>query len=49
LPLPGRAPVGRALERDEDKIRRWKEQRWPEIKKKPKKSGAPSFSSTKAD
>ena len=32
-------PVGRALERDEDKIRRWKQQRWPEIKKKPNKSG----------
>jgi transposase len=42
-------PVGRALERDEDKIRRWKQQRWPEIKKKPKKKGAPSSSSTKAD
>ena len=26
-------PVGRALERDEEKIRRWKLQRWPEIKK----------------
>jgi transposase len=42
-------PAGRALERDEKKIRRWKQQRWPEIKKKPKTSGAPSFSSTKAD
>ena len=42
-------PVGRALERDEDKIRRWKQQRWPEIKKKPKKSGELSSSSTKAD
>jgi len=42
-------PVGRALERDEEKIRQWKQQRWPEIKKKPKKSGAPSSSSTKAD
>src|SRR5215467_11830244 len=42
-------PVGRALERDEDKIRRWKQQRWPEIKKKPGKSAAPSSSSTKAD
>ena len=42
-------PVGRALERDEEKIRQWKQQRWPEIKKKPKKSGAPSYSSTKAD
>jgi transposase len=26
-------PVGRALERDEEKIRRWKQQRWPGIKK----------------
>jgi transposase len=42
-------PVGRALERDEEKIRRWKQQRWPEIKKKPKKKAAPSSSSTKAD
>jgi transposase len=42
-------PAGRALGRDEKKIRRWKRQRWPEIKKKPKTSGAPSFSSTKAD
>lgn len=42
-------PAGRALERDEKKIRRWKRQRWPEIKKKPKTSGARSFSSTKAD
>ena len=41
-------PVGRALERDEQKIRQWKQTRWPEIKKKPKTSGAPSFSSTKA-
>ena len=42
-------PVGRALERDEDKIRRWKQERWPEIKNKPKKSAVPSSSSTKAD
>jgi transposase len=27
-------PVGRALERDEQAIRRWKRQRWPAIKKK---------------
>ena len=26
-------PTGRALERDEDKIRRWKQKRWPELKK----------------
>ena len=42
-------PVGRALERDEEKIRQWRQQRWPEIKKKPKKRAAPSSSSTKAD
>ena len=30
-------PAGRALERDEEKIRRWKQQRWPEIKKNPKR------------
>lgn len=42
-------PVGRALERDEEKIRRWKQKRWPEIKKKPKKKAAPSSSSTKVD
>jgi transposase len=42
-------PVGRALERDEDKIRRWKQQRWPEIKKKPAKKAVRSSSSTKAD
>lgn len=42
-------PVGRALERDEEKIRQWKQQRWPEIKKKLKKSGEPSSSSMRAD
>jgi len=42
-------PVGRAMERDEEKIRRWKRERWPEIKKKPKKRAEPSSSSTKAD
>jgi transposase len=42
-------PVGRALERDEAKIRHWNKRRWPEIKKKPKKKAAPSSSSTKAD
>ena len=42
-------PVGRAWERDEEKIRQWKRERWPEIKKKPKKRGEPSSSSTKAD
>ena len=42
-------PAGRALERDEAAIRRWKKQRWPELKKKPKTRGEPSSSSTKAD
>ena len=28
-------PVGRAKERDEKAIRRWKRQRWPEVKKTP--------------
>ena len=42
-------PVGRALERDEGKIRQWKQKRWPEIKKKPKKKGERSSSSMKVD
>jgi transposase len=42
-------PVGRALERDEEKIRRWKQQRWPELKKKRAENAARSSSSTKAD
>ncbi len=42
-------PVGRALERDEGKIRLWKQKRWPEIKKKLKKKAVRSSSSTKAD
>jgi transposase len=41
-------PVGRALERDEAAIRRWKKERWPELKKKPANGGKPSSSSTKA-
>jgi len=41
-------PVGRALERDEAAIRRWKRQRWPEIKKKRKKSGERSSLSMRA-
>ena len=42
-------PVGRALERDETNIRKWKRKRWLEIKKKPEKKGVPSSSPTKAD
>jgi len=42
-------PTGKALERDEQAIGRWKKYRWPQIKKKRSASGAPSSSSTKAD
>ena len=42
-------PSGRALERDEQRIARWKKVEWPRIKKKPWRSGAPSSSSTRAD
>jgi transposase len=42
-------PAGRALERNETAIHRWKRKRWPELKKTPKSVGKPSFSSTKAD
>jgi transposase len=42
-------PVGRARERNEEAIRRWRRVEWPAIKKKPKKKGARSFSSTKAE
>jgi transposase len=34
-------PTGRATQRDEPAIRRWKRVRWPELKKKPSESGAP--------
>lgn len=33
-------PAGRALERDEQAIRRWKRVEWPRIKKKPRAKGA---------
>lgn len=42
-------PTGRALERNEEAIRHWKKIPWPNIKKKPKKSGAQSSSWTRAD
>jgi len=42
-------PTGRALERNEEKIRQWKQKRWPELKKRPKTKAAPSSSSTKVD
>jgi transposase len=42
-------PTGRALERDEGKIRQWKQRHWPGIKKKPNTKDARSSSSTKVD
>jgi transposase len=33
-------PTGRALQRDEAAIERWKKRRWPELKKKPRKKTA---------
>jgi putative transposase len=41
-------PLGRALERDEEAIRRWNKRRFPELKKTPPASTKPSSSSTKA-
>src|ERR1035441_2543491 len=42
-------PTGWALERDEAKIRVWKQKRWPELKKRPKTKAGRSSSSTRAD
>jgi transposase len=42
-------PAGRALERDEAAIRRWKRKRWSELKKTLKGAGKRLSSSTKAD
>jgi transposase len=42
-------PTGRARERDEDRIRNWKQKTWPAIKKKPAGKAARSSSSTKVD
>jgi transposase len=42
-------PVGRARERNEEAIRRWRRLEWPAIKKKPKPKSARSSSSTKAE
>jgi transposase len=42
-------PTGRALERDEGKIRTWEQKRWPEVKKRPKTKVERSSSLTKAD
>jgi putative transposase len=42
-------PRGRARERDEASIRRWKRQRWPALKKTPKNKAEPSSLWTRAD
>jgi transposase len=42
-------PTGRALQRNEEAIREWKQKTWPAIKKKPTRKGARSSSSTKAE
>jgi transposase len=39
-------PVGRAIQRDEQAILQWKQQRWPTLKKTPNDSNEPSSSST---
>lgn len=42
-------PSGRALERDESAIKRWKQTRWPALKKTPRNKGESSSSSTSPD
>lgn len=42
-------PCGKAVERDEEAIVRWKRHTWPALKKRPGTNGGPSSSSTKAD
>ncbi len=42
-------PTGRARERNEEEIRRWRRAKWPTIKKKPAGKGGRSSSSTKAE
>ena len=42
-------PEGRARERNEEAIRQWKRVSWPRIKKKPRRKGVRSSSSTKAE
>lgn len=44
LGFSSQRPTGRALQRDEQAIQRWKTRRWPWLKKKPSESDAPSSS-----
>jgi len=36
-------PRQRAVQRDEEAIQRWREERWPAIKKRPRRKGGPWF------
>jgi transposase len=49
LGFSSQRPTGRALERDEGAIRRWKRERWPALKKTPKNKAESSSSSTNRD
>jgi transposase len=49
LGFSSQRPTGRALERDEAAIRRWKRVRWPELKKTPENKAESSSSSTNRD
>lgn len=44
LGFSSQRPTGRATQRDEKAIQRWKARRWPWLKKKPSESNAPSSS-----
>jgi transposase len=49
LGFSSQRPAGRAIQRDEAAIKRWRSKRWPALKKSPAAKAAPSSSSTKAD
>jgi len=49
LGFSSQRPTGRALERDEAAIRRWKHERWPALKKTPENKAESSSSSTNRD
>ena len=49
LGFSSQRPTGRALERDEAAIRRWKRVRWPELKKTPENKAESSSSSMSRD
>lgn len=49
LGFSSQRPTGRAIERDERAIRRWKRERWPALKKTLKNKAGSSSSSTSRD